>query len=66
MYNIISTTFLDDFFTAYSKRTNKGAYLLRSFSYGKDIEIFLQKLIQNRSKYNVLLICLSSISFYKI
>ena len=56
MYNIISTTFLDDFFTAYSKRTNKGAYLLRSFSYGKDIEIFLQKLIQNRSKYNVLFI----------
>lgn len=56
MYNIITTTLLDDLFTAYSKRTNKGAYLLRSFSYGKDIEGFLQKLIVNRSKYNVLFI----------
>lgn len=56
MYNIISTTSLNDLFTEYKNRSNKGAYLIRSFSYGKNIESFLKQLVANRNKYNTLFI----------
>lgn len=56
MYNIVNTSSLDDILLEYSKRKNKGAYLIRSFSYGKDIESFLRKVVEDRRKYNILFI----------
>lgn len=56
MYNIVNTALLDNILLDYSKRVNKGAYLIRTFSYGKYIDLFLKKVVSNRNKYNIIFI----------